>query len=480
MSAQDIPNVFYVQHENYTDTRIRNKRFKHEDLIRIIEKLDSKVFSVKTAGYSIENREICLIKAGRGPLKILAWSQMHGDESTATMAMLDILNFLSRNDSLNYLRDSLLKNVTFYFVPMLNPDGAERFRRRNAAGIDLNRDAALLQCPESRILKSLRDEIQPEFAFNLHDQSPRYSAGNSYRSATISFLAPPFDFDRNINDIRLRAMQVIALMDGVLKQFIPGHTAKYSDEFEPRAFGDNMQRWGSSTILIESGGWPGDHEKQFVRKLNFVALLSAFKYIASGTYKGISTDKYFSIPDNEKYIYDLILRNVQYEFTPGNKFRLDVGINRYEEEAGGNRFYFRSMVEDTGDMSVFYGFEEIDCSGLEVKPGKVYPKVIDTFADLVSLDFEAILSGGFTSIMVKNLPQEIRYSAYPVNLINVKDGQNSAAYKSTDPFINAPADFVVSDKNGVRFAIVNGFIYDLHTSSNNVYNGMVYSPATEN
>ena len=35
----------------------------------------------------------------------------------------------------------ILSALTLYVVPMLNPDGAERYQRRNAQNIDLNRDA---------------------------------------------------------------------------------------------------------------------------------------------------------------------------------------------------------------------------------------------------------------------------------------------------------------------------------------------------
>ena len=95
-----------------------------------------------------------------------------------------------------------------------------------------------------------------------------------------------------------------------LNQFIPGHIAKYSDEYEPRAFGDNFQKWGTSTILIESGGWKDDPEKQFIRKINFIALLSAFKSIAEESYEETSDKIYESIPFNDKYIFDVILRNL--------------------------------------------------------------------------------------------------------------------------------------------------------------------------
>ena len=51
--------------------------------------------------------------------------------------------------------------LTLHVVPMLNPDGAERFQRRNAQSIDINRDALRLQTPEGRALKALRDRLQP-------------------------------------------------------------------------------------------------------------------------------------------------------------------------------------------------------------------------------------------------------------------------------------------------------------------------------
>ncbi len=104
----------------------------------------------------------------------------------------------------------MLQKVTLYIIPMLNPDGTERFTRRNELDIDLNRDALRLQFPESKILKKIQEQTNPKFSFNLHDQSTRYTVGNSYKVATISFLAPAFNEAKDINPVRENAMKLIS------------------------------------------------------------------------------------------------------------------------------------------------------------------------------------------------------------------------------------------------------------------------------
>ena len=45
---------------------------------------------------SFEQRPIVHLRLGTGPLKILMWSQMHGDECTATAALMDFIHLLCR------------------------------------------------------------------------------------------------------------------------------------------------------------------------------------------------------------------------------------------------------------------------------------------------------------------------------------------------------------------------------------------------
>ena len=253
---------------------------------------------------------------------------MHGNEPTATQAIFDILNFLASPDQGTEKR-AILESVRLHFLPMLNPDGAEVFARRNALGVDINRDALRLQSPEGRTLKGVRDSLEAEFGFNLHDQSTYYNAERTSKPATISYLAPAYNYEKEINTVRANAMKVIGYMNGILQKYAPGQVGKYNDDFEPRAFGDNIQKWGTSAILIESGGYPEDVEKQEIRKLNYVSILSAIYTIATGSYEKMTLEGYESIPENDRKLFDLKIlhlklqqrqtrnRSASYLFWPG-------------------------------------------------------------------------------------------------------------------------------------------------------------------
>ena len=283
---ENFDQVLNDQYDRFREQGIESRRFKHQDIQPLIENIGKEDgFTLTTLGNSIQGRSISMISVGTGDVDVLLWSQMHGDESTATMAMFDIFNYLKENKD-------ILQGLRVHFIPMLNPDGAELFQRRNAIGIDINRDALRLHSPESRILKAARDSLQADFGFNLHDQSRYYNAEKTSKPATLSFLAPAFNFEKDMSEKRESAMKIIAMMNEVVQKHANGQVGRYSDAFEPRAFGDNMQKWGTSTILIESGGHPEDREKQFIRKLNYLSILTAIKGISDQSFKAKST-KFF-------------------------------------------------------------------------------------------------------------------------------------------------------------------------------------------
>lgn len=365
---QDFLSSYY--HE-FKEPALKHRRFKHRDLLPLIQACG---FPQEKIGESTEGRSIHRIRIGQGPTKVLLWSQMHGDEPTATMAMFDLFRFFaSKNPIFAELRELIQNELTLYFIPMLNPDGAERYTRRTALQIDMNRDALALQCPESRLLKQQQQSLLPAFAFNLHDQGTRYSAGNTDRQATLSFLATAYNPERTWNEVRTRSRQVISGMNAHLQTLIPGHVGRYSDEFEPRAFGDNIQKWGSSLILIESGGYRDDREKQFIRQLNFVTILEGLRLIAKNAYSSYTLADYESIPQNGRSILDCIIRDVAFTYR-GQTVRKDIGVNLQETTKGTPPYYdLHGTVDELGDLSTFYGIQEIPPQNLAFRSLKEYP-----------------------------------------------------------------------------------------------------------
>lgn len=469
LAQNNLSQKLYDNYSKFKFESLENKRFSHSDLMTALKQFEnSKLIEISTAGYSVEGREIKLIKIGSGKTNIMAWSQMHGDESTATMALLDFFNFLETENESSPLIKEMLKKITLYIIPMLNPDGTERFTRRNEIDIDLNRDALRLQFPESKILKKIQEETNPKFSFNLHDQSTRYTVGNSYKVATISFLAPAYNYEKDINEVRENSMKLISQLTKNLEEFIPGHIAKYSDEFEPRAFGDNFVKWGSSLVLIESGGWKNNYEKSFLRKLNFIALVSGFESIANESYKNESIDIYNNIPENQKRLFDLLLRNVTIKKN-NQTYIVDLGINQNEVSTSDKRnFYFSGEIDDIGDLSTFYGFEELDCNGLTIDTALVYPTIFENYNSVKNFDISKILANGYSFIEVDSLNLTERFSEVPINLIS------TGKFKKQNISIGKNANFRLLKDGVLKFICVNGFLFDVNSEKNNIQNGLVY------
>ncbi|NDV42919.1 M14 family zinc carboxypeptidase [Flagellimonas sediminis] len=464
LTAQNsLTSKLYETYEKYKEPSLGKRRIKHTDLKPLIDQLRSNPkFEVQKVGESIEGRDLNLISIGKGTENIFLWSQMHGDEPTATQAIFDIFHFLNSPD-FKEEKAVILSKLKLHFLPMLNPDGAEVFQRRNALGVDINRDALRLQSPEGQTLKRLRDSLDASFGFNLHDQSRYYNAERTEKPATISYLATAYNYEKDINDVRAKAMKVIVFMDKIIQNYAPGQVGRYSDDFEPRAFGDNIAKWGTSLILIESGGYPEDREKQEIRKLNYVSILSALYTIATKSYESIPTEDYEKIPKNDRMLFDLKITNATYELL-GKDYVLDLGIMQNEvDKKGHNDFYYRSSIGDQGDLSTFYAYETFDATGYKIVPPKV--ATMETVTNPLK-----VLSQGIAYVKGK-LPQEGSSVKMPINRVgedfelkgfNLQPGMNPT--------------FFLEKEGRLTHAVINGFLIDLNKPLENqeTGNGLIY------
>ncbi|HOJ37198.1 MAG TPA: M14 family zinc carboxypeptidase [Ignavibacteriales bacterium] len=330
-----FPYRLYENYNFYDCKNIISEHITYSQYEKLIKNLPGFVVKEDTS-HSVEGKDIHLFRIGRGPKNILLWSQMHGNEPTGTKFFFDLVNFFSNDDFLNDFRQDIFNNLSIYFIPMLNPDGAEKNIRYNALGLDINRDFLAEQTLEGRFLKICYFSIEPEYCFNLHNQSRNYSTINTkYKPSVLSIMAPPVDNIKTYTENYDEAIRFCGYIYKVISNLAPGHIAKYNDSFEPTAFGDNFQALGSTTILLEAGFWKTTYK--FVNKIYFIATLNAIYSTLRNHHMKITPTIYKTIPENNSNSFDIIFKNVSY-----NNITIDIALNIIDDN------YY---VIDYGDLS---------------------------------------------------------------------------------------------------------------------------------
>ena len=325
--------------------------------------------SIKLIGQSSLGKPIYMMTLGKGSLKVAAWSQMHGNESTATLAMLDLLTIFEKHPE---LQDKLFEKIQLDFIFMLNPDGSELWTRRNAFDIDINRDFLRTSSNEMKILKKQILENNYDYLLNLHDQRTIFTT-DGVHPATLSFLSPSENKERDITENRKKSMAVIASVFLQMKQGLPNRIAKYTDEFYPTSSGDNFMKAGIPTILFEGGYFENDLGRSKTREYYTEAIYYSLKAMSVLKGSTLGYETYFDIPQNKESHFDIIYRNVKLN----TEFDcvLDIAVQYREVLDEKNNLAYKPFVVEVGDLSLKKAWQELDCANKKFVSLKKFPKL---------------------------------------------------------------------------------------------------------
>lgn len=148
----------------------------HQDMMTYLQGLSksSPLVSMKIIGESVEGRSIPALffssdkaigtRRDTKPF-VLIFCQQHGDEPSGKEAALVLAREITQSNS------DLLHKLDLVLVPQMNPDGSEKGERKNANGMDLNRNHVILSEPETRALHQLFSEWMPEVTLDVHEYS---------------------------------------------------------------------------------------------------------------------------------------------------------------------------------------------------------------------------------------------------------------------------------------------------------------------
>lgn len=341
----------------YKEQSIEGRYLTLDHIQPLLDKLNTNN-QVKIIGTSVLGEPIYSYEIGTGETRIYLWSQMHGNESTTTKALFDFINVLNSGSE---FAEKMLKTFTFYSIPILNPDGARLYTRENANKIDLNRDSQNLTQPESKVLREVFESFKPHYCFNLHDQRTIFGAGDTGKPATVSFLAPSYNEEREINDNRLKAINVIAGINDVLQKYIPGQVGRFDDSFNINCIGDTFQFLGVPTILFEGGHFPNDYCREITRKLLFFSLITSFKLIGENDLVDNRIHDYLNISQNKVVFYDFMYKNIKINYD-GIEIITNF-VAQYKEELIENKIHFNAYIVEVGELENYFGHYEYDAKG---------------------------------------------------------------------------------------------------------------------
>lgn len=234
---------------------------------------------VTSIGESVKGKDIVMVRVsdpGKSPEeteRLFIICRQHGDEPASTEAMLGLIEDLAF--SIDEQTNDLLSKVSIYVVPMVNPDGADRYLRRNANGVDLNRDWLKLSQPETRCVCRAINEVNPDVLIDQHELSPGNRSSDFLETAGSESGAPA--------GVVAESKQLQSLITGMLRTHDIQVRSYHIDDHNPARLAHRYfpVHDGLKTFLFETRqAGMRQYQLEYRKKLHVVGTMTIAKYLA--------------------------------------------------------------------------------------------------------------------------------------------------------------------------------------------------------
>lgn len=224
----------------------------------------SPLVELSSIGTSVEGRDLWSVRLLpktqdlQSSRPAFLYAHQHGNEPAGQEALLELVEDVAQG------RIDLPYPVIV--IPSINPDGAERYQRRNANNIDLNRDHSLLSQPETRALHRHFRSIRPRLAVDCHEFSrdssdyarQGWSEWPLIMLDTANFPHPIFDtlYDQGLDVVRKVSRTMLSEGIPTSRYVLGGAPPTGEVRFSSMEIDDgrnSMGLYGIPSYLIESG-----------------------------------------------------------------------------------------------------------------------------------------------------------------------------------------------------------------------------------
>ncbi|MFA1820114.1 M14 family zinc carboxypeptidase [Virgibacillus oceani] len=293
-------------------------------------------------GVSEAGRDLYVAKIGNGDKDIWVQGRIHGNEPYGTNGTLRIIENLIEEKDSSY--EEMMEELTIHFIPMYNPDGAERNERGTRildpeTGVfgpqqDLNRDwhEDRFNMVETASYFEYWASIQPEFTMDVHHHgTPNFHESDIPVTMSLGIAlapgGPTLPYLTNGEEYETVAKQANVLMYDALEAY-PQFTVDHyrvgqnrTGEIDHRGGissgamrgehinynGHNPDGHSNPGVFLETAGQFLDGEREPLIKQNIVALHAFLYGLASGELYDQDPDRFYGEiphPPLESYTTD--------------------------------------------------------------------------------------------------------------------------------------------------------------------------------